>query len=1192
MATVKFDDLALQYVLTDENSQEQEISEKAAAAIEQSTNTRITVGQWVASINRWIQPGDDTSDDNFIARAKALDFLASTLGVLNKKDVSLKADQVKLLVTFFGSLFSSDHRAGVTASAKALRHLVHMKSFQPTLGDDIITNVCKLGEDFKLQAPSTRLELYELFLELLQDPTVANDLEYRHGNTCGFITSLLDLCRNERDPQNLMKWFETLKTFLQNFSPSEDVTVEVFKTFSAYFPISLRASAAPSGITADDLKNAVRSCFAAHYRVAGHAIPYLINKLDQGDAVTVAVKIDILQTLDACLSQYDHPKQSVVPFVDQIWSSLKYEVRNGEIPDTIKATLKVIRSLTTRLDDDELRSFLADAWRDLDEDLSNPTYTAQAGRLLVAVAGATLQSFASITSQAIPHIQTTLRHTQSSSHKQELVALLNSILAVRSHLVDTLKEDANIDRTEPLLKDDLFGDHLFFKVYLPLWEEASNSQAAPEQINVLKKVMEGLAVLVGQQSSGAGPSDRLCSASTCERVFNWLASPSVIYPLEGKRPTGGHPTSDTDQDVRDAAVAALKEAVPLYPPAFQLLLQQYLSSLKVAYQQQLALHDLHLEIKLVASTLCEVGCSNKELPLSNPITLINTLLEGLLWILSEQAPPKYWTAFICSIHLSVVQSLSSIPKQNSDSKPLSQELMKSWYTQFTKTLENAGTSQLDLDNPGNSSLLAKTLDKGLQAQGADVHQQLWAYSLSVVGQLYRRFTTAHFQTGDTGSVLHIGLGEDFKRENGLVAEQDITLHQLGFLATSVIRALSETEQTALELGGDAFILFHGVNNTDQQINSLVTTAKISPLDEFRTAPLTMGVLQGLHPGVLSPEHHISALKDLCSILTTAPSPCSDTTRAALDISFTTLSNKLRLENNNNSTEYFQIQQGLISTLTNIWNKTSGSNLDIPTGLRIFRSVLYFLAGDVTRFRTSPDTHNSLLKMVCDEAPLRPTIGRQLARNFEVLVSPKECLEKENHAIRKRMSGGWLYFKAVQPYLKDCFPNSGLDETATVNRAVATFAILKHLKYEQYASDISQIVRVGIRSLSTFDTGIEMESCLSVLLQILEKEPDALKEHLAGLITGMAAVYETARKITKTTNLPEDTAAPKPKAKERVMCRKFALEFFQKLPQAYETQYLVPYRQQLLRPLSVACGDSVREIRRTALAARKAWEALA
>ncbi|KAL7628277.1 hypothetical protein AAE478_002476 [Parahypoxylon ruwenzoriense] len=1198
MAHPKFEDLALQYVLADEGDQERAISEKAAAAIQESTNSRVAVGQWVASINRWIQPADDSSDDNFIARAKALEFLASTLGVLKQRDVSLKSDQIKLLVSFFGSLFSSDHRAGVTASAKALRHLITMASFQPTLGNDIIANVCKLGDDFKLQTPTTRLELYELFLGLLRDPAVANDLEYRHGDTCGFMTDMLDLCRNERDPLDLLKWFETLKIFLQSFSPSADVTSEVFKTFSAYFPISLRASATPSGITADDLKSAVRSCFAAHYRVASHAIPYLINKLDQGDAVTVAVKVDILQTLDACLVQYAHPKQSIVPFIDQIWSSLKYEVRNGEVPDTIKATLKVISSLTKRLDDNELRSFISSAWRDLVEDLSNPTYTVPAGRLLVAIAGAGPWSFGAITSQAVSHIQTTLRHTQSASHKQELVALLNSILAIRSHLVETIMNDTDTNEGSGLLKDELFGDSLFFEVYLPLWEEISGSQATAEQVGILKRVMGGLAALVGQRSSSAGSSHQLCSAATSEKIFGWLAGPSVIYPIEGKWLNESMVKSDADQDIRDAAVSALKDAVPLYPPAFQLLLQQYLLSIKAAYQEQVALHDLPMEIKLVATTLCEIGCTNmtgKILPLSNPVSLISVLLEGLLWMLSERASPKYWTAFICSIHLSILQALGSLSsKTPNPPRAEPQGIAKEWFSQFIKRVEDAGAPRVDLSNTGNRDMLVNALEE-LDADGTDVHRQLLAYSLSVVRQLYRRFTTLRSQVSETdGDQTYVGLSKDFEGRDGLSIEQDVCLHQLGLLAASVIRALSEDEQKSLELGVDAFTLFH---NADAGIAAPLPGVNIvSPLDDFRTAPLSMGILQGIYPGVIGSGHHIAALKNICTVLTSFPLPCLDPTRAALDMILTILSNKLRLQDDDNSREQLQIQRDLKDILiTKFWDSPARTDSYVAAAIRVFRSILCFLAGDVARFQSGAGDRNQLLEFVCDRAPSVPVVGRYLARSFEVLVSPKECLEKENHAVRKRLGGEWLYFKAVRPYLKDCFVGTATDKTATESRSVAVFAILKHLKYEQYASDINQIIRVGIRSLGHFESGVEMESCLSVLLEILEKDPEALKEHLATLVPGMAEVYETARrKPTQSIEFSGDLAIYKlaTRERERILCRRFVLEFLQKLPRSYEEQYLVPYRQQLMRPLSVACGDSVREIRRAALMARKAWEGLA
>jgi DNA repair/transcription protein MET18/MMS19 len=198
---------------------------------------------------------------------------------------------VLMLIGFFGAMFSYDHKAGITASAKALRQLYSMKGFKPNMGAKILEAVCKIKEDFRLQTAATRLEIYELFLSLVQDPAVSSELQHKYGSSCGFVVDLLQLCQNERDPRNLLVWFKILALLLTDYDPSPEVTEEIFKAFSAYFPISLRSSATPIGITAEDLKEAVRSCFAAHQRVAALAFPFLIQKLDQGDAVTVAVKV-------------------------------------------------------------------------------------------------------------------------------------------------------------------------------------------------------------------------------------------------------------------------------------------------------------------------------------------------------------------------------------------------------------------------------------------------------------------------------------------------------------------------------------------------------------------------------------------------------------------------------------------------------------------------------------------------------------------------------------------------------------------------------------------------------------------------------------------------------------------------------------------------------------------------------------
>lgn len=188
-------------------------------------------------------------------------------------------------------MFSNDHKAGITPAAKALNQLATARSFKPAMGVKIIEDISKMKEDFRLQTAATRLEVYNLLLRLVQDSLIAGELQHKYGASSGFILDLLNLCQHERDPKNLMVWFEIVKTLVSEYSPSDEVTDEVFKAFSNYFPITLRESTTPIGVTPEDLKGALRKCFSAHHRLARLTFPYLIQRLDQGDSMKVTVKV-------------------------------------------------------------------------------------------------------------------------------------------------------------------------------------------------------------------------------------------------------------------------------------------------------------------------------------------------------------------------------------------------------------------------------------------------------------------------------------------------------------------------------------------------------------------------------------------------------------------------------------------------------------------------------------------------------------------------------------------------------------------------------------------------------------------------------------------------------------------------------------------------------------------------------------
>jgi len=436
--------------------------------------------------------------------------------------------------------------------------------------------------------------------------------------------------------------------------------------------------------------------------------------------------------------------------------------------------------------------------------------------------------------------------------------------------------------------------------------------------------------------------------------------------------------------------------------------------------------------------------------------------------------------------------------------------------------------------------------------------------------------------------------------------QDMYLHHLGLLAASVVRALSQDEQIALSLDREAFVLFQDGPETSADVKTF------SPLDEFRTVPLVMGILEGLYPAAIEEQRHLTALEDVFEHLTTFGTKFQLSTRAAMDNVLTLLSNKYQPKGPERSTKRLAFQKTVLDKFR--WLLTTEVNpiVDGIWQIRAFCSIVRYIAGDVARFQGNP-AENELLRAVCEETPQSDLYGAHMASYLGLLASPKQCLSPENHAIRKRLSDQWIYHQAVQPYLKQCFLNppaasaladdekdleQGGDEMSSstqqqqqtsprlpVNRAVATVCILQHLRYEHYAADTPVIVRVLVSKMDTLYCGPELEAGFRVLFAIMEDEPTALKEHLGGFVRFAIGrqVQDFQQAYTHLKAGTRDHALDQ--------SRKLCLFFLSRLPSMYDAALLLPHRQPLLKPLSLACGDPMRELRRLALDTRRAWEAL-
>ncbi|OLN81119.1 MMS19 nucleotide excision repair protein-like protein [Colletotrichum chlorophyti] len=1237
-----FRQLALEFVLSDDAERRSAITTEAAAAIQSAPRPSNPIARWVEAIRPWMpNQNEDQMDDgedgessgDVIARSKALSFLSGTLEHLDA--TFLKPDQVNLLIAFFGSMFKVDHKAGILPAAKALDRTFSMAAFQVSKANDIIQSVCSLGDDFKNQVSETRFAVYELIDHLISSQDIANELQYQHGATAGFITDLLHLCRNERDPRCLMTWFKILKTFLSEYSPASEVVDEIFNIFSAYFPISLRTSQHPSGITADDLKLALRDCFSAHYRVASKAIPSLLGRLDQPDSITVTVKVDILKTLTACLSKYDHVQQGVSPFVEKIWSSLKYEVRNGEVEDTINATLEVIRTIAKRLSGNELRDFALTVQRDCLEDLSNPIYTAPSGKLLISVHSAKPAAFALMIAPSVTHIKDNLRHTKSPDHTKNLLILLNSLLELRHALiggdVELTAEDAEAFKsTEPMLVP------LYNQAYLPPFHQALDAAAQKEQLAIGQQVIKGLGLMVCQRAAQTGKSTQhMLPEATILEICNDLAN--VI--LEAAETPS---LAESRSDFTDEAVLAFQKVTMVYSPALKMLIDGVFKECDVyiSSPETMSLAGLTSKLRKNIPKLAFVGCveiPNQGDKFGNYVSVLTALLKNLQSMLDAKVPPQVWSVFASGIMTAmnyfrdaiqgVVPRLDTINFEDKRFHPDSWvKYVASRYPSLPRIDGETSDSDGDVETDSINAL---------ESISDQLHGEYIVVSLFVIRQLYRRATKIVSYNNDTE--LSLELSDDFTRKD--LDEQNLEdqyLHFIGTMATSVISHMNYLEQTRLLLNEEVVTLFRGDDTfrTDNpnhpwanaelrdamlrtfspQQSYSMREPPIFPISGFnkgRTVVLSFGIVQPLHSLAVQRlvergTAHQILIAGLLGRDHSATSKCRHIVTAIL----TVIANKYPVEKLDvivNMMEHqinFAVGDGTLSDqleqetgfLENEANRIRGEDTNTSRA-SLARSVYAVTAGILRRYQ------GNTLKRVFSAIHLGPaskTIGNILARNLEFIFAPQPVLSKAFYGEIKPL---WLqraYFELIKPMLPKAWPagsNSPDDMLVAANYSIAVLAAVKHIPFAVYEDDVEDLIRIALCAIRYLPPLDDVQAGLSVLVEITEKSPDRAKPFLKSIIEACMSVF--ARAASQPTKgelqgvelswMPQNYVPQVDSSHARAQCRSIVVRLLGVLPQLFEHRHLLDSAAHGRRMLSQASGDSVREVRKAALHARQNWE---
>lgn len=1180
--------------------------------------------------------GDNDADSDVIIRAKALGFLAATLEVLDK-DV-LRVEQAEQLIAFFGAMFAIDHKAGILAASTALRCLCTMTSFRPTMANAVLSHISKLGEDFRLQVPATRRAIYDLIALLVRNDAALKSLSETSGANGQFLVDLLQLCRHERDPDNLLRWFAILRRVLDRYGPpalAPSVAEEVFKVFSDYFPISMRSSATPAGTTVDDLKSALRGVFAASSLAATPVFDFLLQKMDQGDALTVSVKVDILSTIHACIATFPNPAQTVVPHTSRIWNSLKYEVRHGDVPETIDGTLQVIQAISTRLsrnsstdtneateeDTAALKDFVGTVLADCISDLSNSTFTTPAGRLLTSTMLGGLGAYNLMISSVIGTVKKDLQQAQAANHTRDLVGVLNLVLRTRHALV--VATDANPSTSAAAKATEAeFHTHddaivgLLDSVYLRLWNNTLKDTAAapsPQDPVVLNEVIRGLAALIAQRgprpssSSATAPRPLLCTPAQCTRIFETLA-PRILVSYSSATQSGAADEGLSQTEfltIAHEAMTALQTATAVYPEGFTFLVERTVSSIagspsgSISSYSLMALSSSAESLRSLRDTLSRVayiGCSTVPNVAEDPessskalfhfLTLTQALFTTLERLLDAKASFQVTNAVLSGIYGAALNLRDAFSQRGVGPEK-------------TKKAVVASSSEATAESTAET----ETLQKLFQAYVNE--------GTSIVRRLYLRATAV-------GADQQLSLSADFERSitsSLTLDDQDEYLHQLASLATFVVRDLSEEQQKEAKLQEAAFNLFQ----SDYK----------GPVSFFHAAQggradvLSLGILKGLWPSAIaslvspsSKQHRIRR------ILTNEQTDLNISPLNLLDDfdSLDSLPPRTRVVRNNIATVvtnkysaaasvgpskalYPGNQAAWQGTVEAVKAKLEATDDSSLTPHRFARLVA-IAAGAFARLDKDSKALASLLVFApakYAESDTKTKAAQQMARILSGLLVSDRTLSTDDHAVVKSIYKQWVYGQTVKALLPLAFPRKAADESeeaaAAARRAsavhtIAILALVRGMPFSVYEDDVASstgsesLVRVLVAAATTL---VPQWGDVAVALRVLSAivtadRADAVRSHLKTVVDASIRVFSATGPAVSSAS---PSAPPPPPAS-----RKEALLLVSQLPTHYEEGLLLPYEPRLVRALAAACGDRVREIREVAQKARENWAKVA
>ncbi|XP_023117868.2 MMS19 nucleotide excision repair protein homolog isoform X1 [Amphiprion ocellaris] len=396
-------------------------------------------------------------------RARGVQLLSE---VLKECYGELTEREVEVLIAFYENRLK-DHYVITPPVLQGLRALTRCTTLPP---GSAVSMLRSLFQDVHVQSLmlAERACVYSMLINLME----TREAELK-GLGADFVFGFVQSMDGERDPRNLLLAFQIAKSIIHRGYDLGKFTEELFEVTSCYFPIDFTPPPNdPHGITKEELIQELRGVLTGTPKFAEFLLPLIIEKLDSD---VPSAKLDSLQTLTACVSQYEH--KDLAEFLEGLWASLRREVFQTSSENVESAGLAALTALTSCLSrsvlnsdsEDSLSSFLDLILKDCKHHLCEPDLKLvwPSAKLLQATCCASNRASHIVTAAVMPSLIDQYNSRTQCSQRRTL-------LEVVQRFIQSVKSSQSSDSDESVLS--AFREALCSVMFSALSESDSSLQ--------------------------------------------------------------------------------------------------------------------------------------------------------------------------------------------------------------------------------------------------------------------------------------------------------------------------------------------------------------------------------------------------------------------------------------------------------------------------------------------------------------------------------------------------------------------------------------------------------------------------------------------------------------------------------------------------------------------------------------------